>query len=216
MDIDEALALNSNYLSDNLYTEGLVTYSTTPELERAIFLLKQEHHTLFVYEVGGETFIFRPMSKAEFAQILGKSRVDEVMLSETVCELCVLWPEGYDFENCEPAGLTERLSDEIIEKSCFGDEERLSELVFHYRQEQERDNTQVENTILVAFPSITPQQLKHMTAYEIADYYSRAEWVVNNMMAGHQMPQQEQEMPPQADGRQIARERTGGTQVPRS
>jgi len=151
-------------------------------LEKKIFELKQEHKDIFHVNVGGEDFIFRPLTKYEYDEFVLCPDLTEDYIAEKVCEKCVLHPEGYDFYDPRYAGIPEALMDKIIQRSGFADEEFVENLLREYRQANQEDrHRQIENTIIGVFPEISLGDLDDMNVYEMLDLYSRAEWMINNL-----------------------------------
>ena len=161
------------------------------KLENVIYDLKKEYDDIFYIEIEGEDFIFRPLTRFEYEELLVKRDLREDVLSEVICDIAVLYPEKYDFNNPHVAGAPEALCNQIVYYSGFDDPDYIDELL--YDKQEELDNnvfTMMENVITVAFPTIDIEDVKKMDAYEIIDYYARAAWIINNMYANIKMPQQ--------------------------
>jgi len=148
--------------------------------ERLVFFLKQRYPILFETTIKEDYFIFRPLTKYEFENLVLNPNVEEAIVSETICELCVVYPEDYDFENCKYAGIPEVLASEIIDKSGWSDEEFISKEVQRLQQKYEKNYmAMVENQILAAFPpQVTPEEMNHWDIYTLLDYYVRSNHIL--------------------------------------
>lgn len=147
--------------------------------EALVFFIKQKYPHIFGYEIKGEYFIFRPLTRYEFEQIVMNPNVSKDVASETICELCTIYPENYNFEECKFAGIPENLSNEIIEKSGWDNEEMIENILQKLQQKNEDLDFQLENRILNAFPpQITPEEMRHWDIYTFLDYVVRANMVL--------------------------------------
>lgn len=83
---------------------------------------KEEHGFVYLMEFEpGEAYIFRPVNRREFKELARIDDKDTMNREERLCEMCVLWPQGYDFVlmNKEKAGIPTLISEEIMVKSGF-------------------------------------------------------------------------------------------------
>lgn len=161
--------------------------------------LKKEYEHVFVLNIKGLEFIFRPLTKFEFFEyIINNPGIKDINLSEKICSLCVLYPKNYDFKNPDYAGIPDVLLEEIKEVSGFTNNNAIRAKAAEYRNINQNDfDHQMENIIMTAFPSITLEMMKDWNIYKLLDYFTRAEWVVNNMMPFHKLPYggEEEEIP---------------------
>lgn len=69
----------------------------------------------------GEVFIWRPLNRKEFKEIMKIDGADSLYREERVCEKCIIWPENYDFMSMSlgKAGVPTMISEQIMEKSGF-------------------------------------------------------------------------------------------------
>lgn len=165
-------------------------------LKAIIYNIKQQHEDIFIKEVLGEVFIFRPLTKYEFFELIinNNGEMSEDILAEEICSLCVLYPEDYDFSDPISAGIPETLFEEIKQYSGFTNHEMIKGIAAEYRELNQTDfDHQMENIIMMAFPSIRLEEMRNWSIYKLVDYFARAEWVIENMMPLLQMPNKEQE-----------------------
>ena len=151
-------------------------------LDKIILNLKQEYDDVFHIQIAEEDFIFRPLKKIEYDDFVINPFLYESYKAEKICEMCVLHPEEYDFFDPRYAGIPEVLMEEIIEASGFNSEDFVRELLLEYKEANEEDyHRRMENTIMAVFPHIEINELNQMNVYQIIDYYSRAEWIIQNV-----------------------------------
>lgn len=181
-----------------------------------IFDLKKEYEHVFKTEIMGETFIFRPLNKYEYFElIVQETGVPHEILVEEICKMCTLYPSEYNFENPNYAGIPESLFKTIKEYSGFTNHEMIKDIASTYRDMNENDfDHQMENIIMTAFPSIRLEEMQEWSIYKLIDYFARAEWVVENMMVQHQKPnkdegQAQQQAPQQAQMQQKLKQGMG-------
>jgi len=177
------------------------------KLQNIIYKLKKEYDDIFYIEIEGEDFIFRPLTRFEYEELLVKRELREDILSEVVCDIAILYPEEYDFNNPHIAGAPESLCNQIVYYSAFDDPDYIDQILAEKKEELNNNVfTMMENVIAVAFPNINVNDIKDMNAYEVIDYYARASWIVRNMYANIKIPQQipgeDGQQPPQAQAAQ--------------
>ena len=168
-------------------------------LDKIVFELKKDHEDIFVTTIKDQTFIFRPLSKYEYDQFLRSSNMFETYKAEKICELCVLYPEKYDFYDPTYAGIPETLKNKIIEQSGFANKDFVQNLLAEFRKKNEKElDRHIENLIISVFPEISLEDIKHWNIYKILDYYSRAEWIVDNIKTSFSNPDSKQQNPNQS------------------
>lgn len=79
---------------------------------------------IYVSKIGNDHFVWRPMTRYEYKQMISLPNTDPLQREEIVCETCVLWPENFNYEAMakEKAGVPSLLAHQIMEASGFVDE----------------------------------------------------------------------------------------------
>lgn len=82
---------------------------------------KSLYGDIYMTEVDTDIFIWRPITRTEYKEILKVKNADALYREERMCDKCVLWPEDYNFlvMGSGKAGIPSLLSEQIIEKSGF-------------------------------------------------------------------------------------------------
>lgn len=169
--------------------------SSLLESKMKIVELKREHKDIFVINIKGLEFVFRPLTKFEyFEYILNNPGVKDVCLAEKIAEICVLYPKEYNFKDPDYAGIPDVLFEEIKEVSGFTNNELLKAKASEYRSIIANDfDKQMENIIMTAFPYVTLEEIRGWDMYKLLDYFTRAEWIIQNLMPMHQLPHQQRD-----------------------
>ena len=151
-------------------------------LDSKIFELKQDHENIFLSEIMNYRFIFRPLTKYEFEEIMYINDFTEEEINEQICNLCVLYPEDFNFSNPPYAGIPETLKNNIVKKSGFLNDKFVKAYVEQYMSMNEKDKTrQIENVIMFAFPDLRLSEINDWDMYKILDHYTRAKWIIENI-----------------------------------
>ncbi len=144
---------------------------------------KENFFNVYQITIGDESkeieynFIFREIGKQEYNNLISTySRHDE--LQEAVCEVCVLSP-SYDFSK-GLGGIAETLSNYIVEYSNLM-RGQAEELLAVRTNEMEYFDYQIECIIHEAFPSFTLEEISNWTIDRIMYYFSRAQWILENL-----------------------------------
>lgn len=161
-----------------------------------IYELKKKYENIFVTNIMGEEFVFRPLTKNEYLElVINNPGIPGYILAEKICSLCTLIPEDYNFANPSHAGIPDTLFNEIRHYSGFTNADFIKEIAKEYRNRTTNDfDFQMENIIMVAFPGIKPEDMKDWDIYKTLDYYTRAEWIIENLMVTHRLPWTQQQV----------------------
>lgn len=69
--------------------------------------------------IGESMFIWRPLKRQEYKQIMSIQGIDNYSIEERVCERCTLWPQDKNIFRNGDAGYANALMDEIYMASGF-------------------------------------------------------------------------------------------------
>jgi len=154
--------------------------SRQADITRILLHLRQDHKTLYTYQFGDDVFIYRPIGRKEYKDLYLNNRIDDVTKEEVLCQICVLYPPDYDFEDCEEAGLPTTLASEIIKNSYLAPERR-ERVLNYFRQDMYDLDNQMTCVILEAFPSLDMETVENWDIETTCKYYARAEWTLHNL-----------------------------------
>lgn len=78
-------------------------------------------HTVNMSPIAGEHFIWRTLNRMEYREIMSLPNLDPLQREEVICEVCVLWPYGYNFKemSSRKAGIPAQLAEQIMAESGF-------------------------------------------------------------------------------------------------
>lgn len=142
----------------------------------------EENGQVFMEKVCEEVFIFKPLGRKDFRQLLDLDTIDDCDKEEVVCETCTLYPKNYDFENCEQAGLPTELCKLILERSLLKSSDQLQKAIHFFRDKLNNDlNEQITCIIHEAFPEYTIEEISNWNVIKTADYMTRAEYILHNL-----------------------------------
>jgi hypothetical protein len=147
-------------------------------MDEIIRELKQKHRRLLATIIGDRIFIWRPLGRKQYREILNNS-IDEAELDENVCQGAVVYPE-FDFK-LGAAGFSATLAPIIKEESGYGSPDKVYKAMDLYRMEMQHFEFQAEATIATAFPQIRFEQMEGWTTDELMWHLARAEWALKNI-----------------------------------
>ena len=88
------------------------------DLDQLIEDTFQKYTAVFFSEIEGQIFIFRPLTRKEYRDVLENQNMDDYSKQDAICKQVLLYPENFDFDECS-AGLPDILFKDILEKSCL-------------------------------------------------------------------------------------------------
>ena len=140
---------------------------------------KKKWRNIFLFQFEEKTFVYRAIGRKEYKNLVFMDMSNEDR-EEELCRICTLYPENFDFRNCEDAGLPTRLAEEIYKNSYLSAENRSKALTF-YRSEMFDLDNQINCIINSAFPHLKLEEIEEWDVLTASKYYSRAEWVLKNI-----------------------------------
>jgi hypothetical protein len=176
------------------------------DLTEIFMNLQKEYHTIYIHQIDDQVFMYRPLGRSEFKRLIEDERFNDMQKEEIVCQACVLWPEEYDYEECE-AGIPTNLTAAILKSSYLDSIESRKSITTHYRQEMFDLDNQITCIINEAFPQFDIEEIEQWDIAKTAKYLSRAEWKLMNLR-GLEMKfdPNEQEAPSQSQQPQQSQE----------
>ena len=153
----------------------------------------EQYDHVFIEDFGESgTFIFKTMGRKDFRELMESEAINNYLKEEVVCETCVLYPENYDFGNCEEAGLPTQLCKKIIERSMLKDSSQLEKAI-HYCRDQLAKNLEDQITCVIheAFPEYSIEEISNWDVIKTAEYMTKSEYILNNLRGVPLVPVQQ-------------------------
>ncbi len=90
-------------------------------LQSEIIGWKKQFTKVYSTNIEDDIFIWRPLNRFEYKQIMSTPNTNELMREEMICEICVLFPYGYCYEDMvnQAGGVPSMLAEQIMQKSGF-------------------------------------------------------------------------------------------------
>lgn len=150
------------------------TINSKKSIEEVINEALENNDYFFSIYIGEEVFIYRPITRKEYKLILQDEAIPEEDKRDAICKKCLLYPDSYDFDNCL-AGIPEKLSSDIIEKSALDPTSVLS-LISLGREEMQDLTSQIVCLISSEFPAYKIEEIESWNMYKLIDMFTKAEW----------------------------------------
>lgn len=142
-----------------------------------------QYSSVYIQDFGPDgVFIYKTLGRKDFRDLVETEDLDDCAKEEIICESCVLYPENYDFENCEQAGLPTELAQVIIEHSLLKSSDQLKNAIHYYRDQLANSlDDQITCIIHEAFPEFTIEEIANWDVTKTADYMTRSEFILNRL-----------------------------------
>lgn len=154
------------------------------DLTEIFIALKDRYRNVFMHQYGDQVFFYRALGRKEYKQLVDEKRLNDIEKENVICEVCTIWPENYDFYECE-AGLPAVLAEAIIKNSFLDTVESRINLLTYYRSEMYELDNQITCLIHEAFPQFDIEEIEEWDVEKTTKYLSRAEWILQNLHGLH-------------------------------
>ena len=149
------------------------------DLDALIEKAFKEHEAVLFSEIEEELFIYRPLGRKEYKDILSNDNLDDYEKQDAICKTVLLYPEDFDFDECV-AGIPDQLFADIMEKSCL-DPESMFYLLNMNREECEQLGSEMTCIIAEVFPSYKIDEIESWNNFKFMRIYAKAEWILTNI-----------------------------------
>lgn len=136
---------------------------------------KQEFGDIFQMEILGRHFIFRPLGREEYKQIIILD-LELGDFQEAICFQAMIYPNDYDYSR-GIAGVAEIMSDAILDSSGLH-MGQAKQLLDEFRAEMMNYDYQVDCMIHEAFPEYSLEEISTWSVRKTMYFLSRAEWIL--------------------------------------
>lgn len=152
----------------------------------------EEYGEIYTAEVNDTIFIFRGVSKAEFDKSF-KLYPDPQDREEYICRTCVLEPHIEDYSLEIFAGIPGVLCQMILEESGYtSDPTKVNMLIKEYEDELSNPQQRIPLIIKEVFQEYTLEEIEHWPLERTIYYYTRANWVLQNLRGVILMSEEEE------------------------
>lgn len=152
------------------------------DLKKLFEDFSEKYDQVFMESVEDQVFIFRALGRKDFKDLVESKAVNDCAKEEIVCEICTLYPENYDFENCDEAGLPTELCRLILDHSLLKSSDQLQKAIHYFRDKLNDDlDEQITCVIHEAFPEYSVEEIGNWDVVKTADYMTRAEYILHNL-----------------------------------
>jgi hypothetical protein len=143
----------------------------------------EKYNKVFIDQFGDAgVFIYKTLGRKDFRTVIENKDLTFCDKEEIICNMCTLYPQNYDFANCEMGGLPTLLSNRIIELSLLGDVKKQVNAIHYFRDKISNDlDEQINLVIHEAFPEFTIDEIANFDAEKAAEYMTRAEYILHNL-----------------------------------
>lgn len=145
-------------------------------------MLKEQnigHRILFFrfYKSNDMIFFFRNLTDEEYLNVYKIANSNEE-IEDYICQLCLLEPKQFNFNDSDFAGFSEKISKKIIEQSILKNNEIKNEYVTQ-RSDMNDFKNQCIAIIKSQFKEFSFEELETWPISRILKYVSRAEFIYN-------------------------------------
>lgn len=149
------------------------------DLTEIYLTLKEQYAEVFMLQVENQVFLYKQLGRKDYRDLV-EAECSDYEKEEILCRECVLYPENYDFEECD-AGIPTQLAKAILKNSFLDSLESRQLLINVFRQEMYDMDNQVTCLIHEAFPEYDIEEIETWDLQRTAKYLSRAEWILANL-----------------------------------
>lgn len=149
------------------------------DLTELYISLKDQYTDVFMFQVENQVFLYKQLGRKDYKDLL-ELEVNDFEKEEILCKACVLYPQDYDFEECD-AGIPSQLAKAILKNSFLDSLESRELLIRVFRQEMHELDNQVTCLIHEAFPEYSIEEIETWDLQRTAKFLSRAEWILANL-----------------------------------
>lgn len=149
------------------------------ELAYELELQHPEVKEVFTIKLDEYVFIYKPICRKLYKQLV-QLDISDLEKEELLCKDCVLWPENFNFDDCD-AGIPTQLAEAILKNSYVDSLDLRQKIINLCRQEMYDVDNQVTCLIHEAFSEYTIDEIESWDMRKTAEYCAKAEWILANL-----------------------------------
>jgi len=154
--------------------------SNITDISEIYEIFQEEYRNVFFTKLEDYFFIYRSLNRKEHKALLENKNFSDIEKEDIICESCLLWPEKFDFDNCE-AGVPTQLAKKIIKDSFLASTDDRASVITYYRNQMFNTDYQINCIINEAFPQFDIEEIEEWDIEKTSKYLSRAEWKLQNL-----------------------------------
>lgn len=144
-----------------------------------LMLLKESinNEKIIYIQFGKHEYVFRTVSPKEYTQAkLLTSRSEE--LSDAICQIALMYPDDFDFSDSPIAGLSESMSQRIVDESLINNDLGVIEQFEESKRKLSTFLIQCSLFVKSAFPEYTLDEIEEWNYERLMDMTAKAEFVL--------------------------------------
>lgn len=139
-----------------------------------------EHKNIFFADIGGITFIYKPLGRRAYKDIINNPNLTDLDREDLICMETILYPLNYNPDDYD-AGIPSQLYEEILINSYLSKSDDMVVLLEACREEVEQLDIQMSCIISEAFPVYEMDEIEEWDMIKFCRMFAKAEWKLNNM-----------------------------------
>ena len=146
------------------------------DIIRRSMRIKKEYNNIFLLNTMDGFFIFRPLTRAEYLDIVDLYNLEGEHAEDAIFERCVVWPD-FSIEELY-AGTVSVIANNIMNMSGFSDPDTFLGLLNASRESMELADSQMMVMLLKAFPGLTLEQINNLDIQQLTHRLALAEQIL--------------------------------------
>lgn len=148
-------------------------------LTQKMIELQKSNRNVFIFQADDLIFFYRALGRSEYKNIQDQD-ISSYEKEDLVCKTCLLYPEDFNFDNCD-AGIPTVLTNDILKNSFLDSIESRKNVLQYYRQDMFDLDQQITCIINEAFPNVDIEEIEAWDVEKTTKYLTRAEWKLQNL-----------------------------------
>jgi len=149
------------------------------DITELLIKFKEKYRNVYMQTIDDQVYFYRSINRNEYRSLFENDKLSDLDKEDIVCNMCILYPENIDLENCE-AGLPSKLYSLIIDNSFLSKDGR-NRVMDYYRADMGNVDAQITCIIHEAFQNIDIEEIESWDMEKTLKYVSRAEWILHNI-----------------------------------
>lgn len=160
-----------------------------------LMLLKEsiDDNKIIYIQYGKHEYVFKTISPKEYSQAKMLTTTKEE-LSDAICQIALIYPSEYDFSQSPVAGLSDSMSQHIIEESLLFNEVGVIDKFEECKGKLNTFLTQCSLFIKAAFPEYKLEEIENWNYERLMDMTAKAEFVLKIQGSDYEIQYNKEEL----------------------